>query len=209
MDLMIDLETLDTVSTAVVPQCGLLLFNWDQKRPIDLEQDPHMLVGLDIQDQLDLGRTISKSTLLWWSSQPTAARTRVFGGEMTLKRAVQHIADTVENWQEHYGRIERLWAKGPDFDKVMLHSCFDLVGIKWPWAGKEDYRMPRDVRTYLAALEGLHEFERKHGHEALIDCEYQANDIITARTMLTEVMRTATRRRTATKAARKRTKKTE
>lgn len=127
--MMIDIETLDTENTAVVVQVGWVIFTDDY-----LGKPTEMV--MDIQEQIDLGRTISASTLRFWMEQPDIARQKVFCNDNTFC-----VEDLATRLRTVIGttQIEGVWAHGPHFDIAILK---DLLG--------DDimhYRSPRDTRT--------------------------------------------------------------
>lgn len=128
-NLMIDIETLDTANTAVVTQVGWVTFN------IDTISEPTEIV-MDIQEQIDLGRTISASTLRFWMGQPDIARQKVFDAE--YPQSVQDLRVWITAVLQD-NEIERVWSHGPHFDMAILK---DLMGD-----GIFHYRSPRDTRT--------------------------------------------------------------
>lgn len=127
--MMIDIETLDTTNTAVVIQVGWCLFNATQiSKPTE--------VVMDIQEQIDLGRTISASTLRWWMEQPDIARQKVFCNE-DLKD-LDYLGTRLRTVIAE-NEIEHVWSHGPHFDMAILK---DLLGDT-----VFHYRSPRDTRT--------------------------------------------------------------
>lgn len=128
--IMIDIETLDTLNSAVVTQVGWVLFDADE---IGKPQE----MFPDIQHQINLGRTISASTLKWWMvDQPRIARERVFDcpNPCTLDELATRLRTVV---QEHH--VGHVWSHGPHFDMAILK---DLLGDNM-----FHYRSPRDTRT--------------------------------------------------------------
>ncbi len=81
MELMFDLETLDTKPSAVVLSIGAVV--WEAKylpseHKIKWYEVDKFLRVLDIQKQLDSGRTVSQATLLWWMDQDPKAKAEAF-----------------------------------------------------------------------------------------------------------------------------------
>lgn len=131
--IMIDIETLDTKTSAVVLSVGWCMFDHDRIG------DPAEMV-LDMQEQIDKFRTISAKTLTWWMEQSEEARRRVFFPEK-----VHSISDVATRLRMilHGGDVEHVWAHGPHFDIATLK---DMLGAE-PW----HFRSIRDTRT-LATL---------------------------------------------------------
>ena len=127
--MMIDIETLDTANSAVVTRVGWCLFDHDRI-------SPGQEVIMDIQEQIDMGRTISASTLRFWMEQPDIARQRVFCNDNPLS-----VNDLATQLRMVIGtsKIDCVWSHGPHFDMAILK---DLLGD-----GVFHYRSPRDTRT--------------------------------------------------------------
>lgn len=128
-DLMIDIETLDKQASAVVVQVGWVPFS-----PTEIGK-PHEMV-MNIQEQIDLGRTISADTIAWWMEQPDIARHKVFcdPDRHTIDEVASRLRTVIGSME-----AERVWAHGPHFDIAILK---DLFGD-----GVFHYRSPRDTRT--------------------------------------------------------------
>jgi len=128
--MMIDIETLDTMNTAVVTQVGWCLFDAESiGKPEELFPS--------IQEQIDMGRTISASTLKWWMvDQPQIARERVF--DPVIDTTVEDLATRLRMVTQEQG-VEHVWSHGPHFDMAILK---DLLGDN-----VFHYRSPRDTRT--------------------------------------------------------------
>lgn len=127
--MMIDIETLDTLNSAVVLQVGWCLFD---ETKVDT---PHEMV-MDIQEQIDMGRTISADTLRWWMDQSNIARQKVFCANNTY--SADDLASRLRTIVTTCG-IEHVWSHGPHFDMAILK---DLLGDS-----VFHYRSPRDTRT--------------------------------------------------------------
>ena len=68
--IMVDIETLDTVQSAVVLSIGAVAFDPHTK---ELGEKFYVEFTTDLQAQQRLGRTISADTVTWWMQQGAAA----------------------------------------------------------------------------------------------------------------------------------------
>lgn len=142
MDLMIDLETLDTSPTAVVLSLGAVAFD-----PYSNTQGPTFYVEFTnfLEQQTGVGRTISPSTVLWWMGQNAAAR-EVFQKKETSNERCSPLWGLTffADYLKPLG-IKRVWAKDPDFDVVILRSLYETnaPGLAFPFK----YSAGRSVRT--------------------------------------------------------------
>lgn len=149
--IMIDLETLDLGPRSVVIQVGVIAF------PLDDPETEMRRINeyLPVQPQLELKRTVSFKTVLWWLDQDEAARKRLKesdGNDMeellALVRSIHRkLSDVIRQVGEN--NVE-LWAKGPQFDAVNLESLFVDCGLDAPWK----YDTVMDLRT-LGRLAGV------------------------------------------------------
>lgn len=173
--IMVDIETLDLATTAVVTQIAFMA------APSFAPDNPNDRIAFDefylpIQPQLDAGRTVNAKTLAWWMQQEERARTEFaqnINGDSdvlvafvrSFLRKLQNVLDTVD------GEVE-VWAKGPQFDIVIIESLVKMCGEEVPWT----YDQVRDLRTTMA-LAGLgRDSVDSTGfvkHIALEDCRYQ------------------------------------
>jgi len=154
--MMIDIETLDTATTAVVLQAGWCLFDEDNV-------GGPVVMGLDLDEQLRKGRTVNAETLKWWMQQPDIAREKVF-----MPEKVYPIADLATRLRMilHNGTVDHVWAHGPQFDIATLKH---LLGCE-PW----HYRSIRDTRTLADLAPSAHKPAPITKHDAGDDAVAQA-----------------------------------
>lgn len=149
--IMLDLESLDTGPRSVVTQVGIIAF------PIDDPDTEMRRISefLPAQPQMELERTISFQTVLWWIDQDDAARKRLkdsAGNDMeellALVRSIHRkLSDLIRSVGEQNVEI---WARGPQFDVVNLESLFVDCGLFAPWR----YDTVMDLRS-LGRLAGV------------------------------------------------------
>lgn len=154
--MMIDIETLDTATTAVVTQVGWCIFDRESV-------DSPVEMALDIDEQLRKGRTVRADTLKWWMQQPDIARQKVFDPEdvYTTAYLTTRLKMILSN-----GTIECVWSHGPAFDIATLKS---LLGVE-PW----DFRTLRDTRTLAMLAPSAHKPAPLTKHSAGDDAHAQA-----------------------------------
>lgn len=176
VETMIDIETLDIGPRAVVLSVAIVDFT-QSRGNISAHSIP-----LAIQPQINLGRTISESTLLWWMQQSEEAR----GSTFTKSRESIPMGLGRISWACSSVDSNRVyWAKGPDFDMVILGSLFADVGMHIPW----HHRSTRDVRTlqHIANIESTWTPENASdyvAHDPVSDCLWQIELVREARRRL-------------------------
>ncbi len=167
--IMLDLETLDTSSTAVVTAIGAVFF------------DPHSSftgsrfyrVTNDWSEQQKHGCTVSGDTVHWWLTQSKEAQSHLVypdpGSSCSTEQALRDFIDFLDG----FGGDVEVWGNGADFDNIILGNLYKAYGIQRPWT----YSKNRCFRTmnslskgkqYVApARQGTH-------HNALDDALTQA-----------------------------------
>jgi hypothetical protein len=125
-----------------------------------------------LQEQLDLGRTWSLSTNIWWMQQSDGAR-EVWAnkyGKSENKDALKEINKFFLLYPEH-GRNMKVWGNGSTFDNICLQSYFRTFKARIPWNYKGDlcYRTIKTLFGNRAKLERIGDH-----HNALDDSKTQA-----------------------------------
>lgn len=174
IDIMVDIESLDTKSTCVVLSVGAVPFSIEKKTTYSLES---FYVTIDIKSGIDSGRTIAEHTLLWWMKQDTESKKVFFEKDrLHIDEFKLAFANWIKFFSLNYDRIV-VWAKGPSFDISVLDNVYDY---KTPY----HFREVRDVRTIIDLYrflglgdEGDYNLDGPK-HNALHDAIYQANMMI-------------------------------
>lgn len=167
-DIMLDLETLGTKPDAVIITAGAIKFD-PYSDNIQSESDG-LYMRLEVDPQLELGRTIDEDTIAWWGKQAEDVRNEALGDEN--RRSLEEFTTQLNRFLVG---CENIWAQGPVFDIVMLENLYRQLGLPVPW----NFWQIRDSRT----LFGVHGDPRKKGrsghHNALQDCIHQAQAVQT------------------------------
>ena len=119
--LMLDFETLDVAECPVILSMGAVVFN--ENRIIAT-----LYHKVDQQSCLDLGCTISESTIEWWDAQSEEAREAAFGGKLNIAVAMQDLVDLYKN--ENCGEI---WSRGALADIRWANNILEKLDIEKPW----------------------------------------------------------------------------
>ena len=136
-NVMVDLETLGTTPGSAILSIGACVFERDNKDgPFEYYKN------IDLLDAILQGLTLDLYTVQWWARQAPEAIRVLTEKTVSLKEALNTFANFLQ-------KDDRVWAKGPDFDLVLLKAAYDLAGIRVPWL----FRNTRDVRTILALAE--------------------------------------------------------
>ncbi len=181
-ELMIDIETLDVGQRSVILSIGIL--------PFSDETGSHgegILLRPSVQEQLDLGRTVSLSTIKFWASgQDQAAVEEAMAPDSERYEVFSTVHKFADIFSQ-YGSATPLWANGDIFDIGNLSSLIREVHgdqAPLPWV----YNAPRDLRTFLSEVKMLGWIapDIKIDHTALGDCRAQVEMLLSARRFLRE-----------------------
>lgn len=160
-DFVIDLETLDTEPTAVILSIGIVAFNvheFDNVETITSQWRERQYYEFPkMQEQIDMGRTISFSTLHWWNEQSALARNEAFkpeGNRLHGERIAKNLRNFIESRCLDAKRV-RLWGNGSSFDNVILRSYLKTFGeqIQIPWWQDRDMRTVKEFNQAAPAPE--------------------------------------------------------
>lgn len=161
-DVMVDIETLDVVPSAVVLSIGATRIDGDAK----------FYAVLDRKSQYIRDRTVSPDTTVWWERQSAEAR-EVFQCET---RPVFDVLTEFTAWlSENLGSGGRIWCKGTDFDTMILAHLYKRYDRVVPWK----YNQPSDWRAVKNLLRdfGVEFLPATPTHNALADAELQAAEL--------------------------------
>jgi len=163
---MIDIETLDTTTNAIIVQIGMVLFNEDGLIKTKV-------VNLDWKEQMTVDkRTMSADTLAWWIERPNIQNIFTYNID-------RHCLDLgLSKIVKECCTADYFWSKG-SFDYDILtdafigcHTCFENP---YPW----NYRNIRDYRTAKSIGEMMGITESNHNsHDALGDAVNQAENLL-------------------------------
>lgn len=169
-NIMVDLEALNSAHDAALISIGMVYFDLGK-----MELGPELYIELSqaaLQEQLNLGRTWSLSTNIWWMQQTDSAR-EVWSqkiGQVSNVDAIRQIKAYFEIFPEH-GRNIRVWGNGSTYDNICLQSYLRTFKARIPWNYKGDmcYRTIKILFGNRAKLErvGTH-------HNGLDDAKTQA-----------------------------------
>ena len=163
MDLMVDLETFDTASTAAIISIGAVVFDPETNH---IEERTYH-ANVEWESALSYG-TFSESTIDFWSNQSEDAVSALFSPEQIgLKEALEGFDKYVKSWKN---KPKRIWANSPAFDVAILRHAFSKFDMKFPYV----FWKEMDVRTIknLLPKEVLPEREGVL-HNAVDDCKHQ------------------------------------
>ncbi len=175
MDIMIDIETLDTRPSSLVLTIGAVLFD-------GTGSSDQFHTALNVDEQVRYGRTMSMATLGWWMKQ--GSNSAILDQVTKEQRLVGERLREFFNFYTRVSLLERVWANSPSFDITILESLAKDVGLTVPWS----YRQLRDVRTLReeARMDRNWTPENWDGtaHDAVNDCLLQIATVIEARRIL-------------------------
>ena len=168
INVMCDFETLDTTPSSVVLSVGLVEFFPETQ---SLGREFYAL--FEVQGQLDMGRTISESTLTWWMGQSQEARREAFRESDLLSHrdSVAKVLMNINNFLDQCDGSPMIWGNGAAFDNSILSHLYAQCKISPAYHFTSD----RCYRTLKNLVPGL-KAENFEGvaHHALDDAKNQA-----------------------------------
>lgn len=166
MNIMLDLETLDTKPTAVVTSIGIAVDLGDGA----METHNFCLHHEDWQLQMAEGkRTTSASTLVWWLRQSEEARQSLANGNIYLGKALRELSAIVTRYPG-----ATWWANGAAFDFPIIRSLYEF--FNGPYADRDlwSFRDERCYRTLRSLFPHIKAPEFKGAaHRAIDDAVFQ------------------------------------
>jgi hypothetical protein len=142
---MVDLETMSTAPNAAIVAIGAVQFDpFGSDTEDSIRADPSRLFYTVISFESNEAeeRHFSVSTIKWWLGQSKEAQTALLNPNTHLRGALTEFRMWVDALRPS---VDRVWAKSPEFDCVILKNAYDAVGQVWPF----QYWNSRDVRTVV------------------------------------------------------------
>jgi len=167
---MIDLETYDTVPSAVILSIGACVV-YQPYQIVDPEDRPTFYTELDIGKQF--ARTRSISAMKWWTEQgENRCPNR---GVNTIDWALIQLTNFIWKQALSIGARPIIWCKGTDFDTAILADAYRQMNRELPWK----YNDVRDFRTVKKLCLGMVDpkIENPEPHHALADAIFQARQL--------------------------------
>jgi hypothetical protein len=163
---MIDLETLDTKPSATVLSLGAIKFDPYS----DAEPHSELYFKIDIDEQDQLGRSTSDSTIAWWGKQDPAVMEEAFdpAGRLSVEEALKQLTKWCVG-------VDTIWGQGYGFDTTILEDMYRNIGKPIPW----NFWQQRDSRTLfgLCKKDPRKIFGQDNLHNALADAYFQAKGV--------------------------------
>ena len=160
-EVMIDIETLGTKADSVVLSIGIY-GNLNGK-----EFSVHKF--LDAQEQIDKGRSITKSTLDFWMTQNDEAR-KIFSSKgESCRKALMEVSELLMPYSSNL----KPYGNGASFDITIMENIFNTFNVPIPWKfwNVRCYRTIKSLSSVELIREGVH-------HTALDDAKTQYNHLV-------------------------------
>ena len=163
---MIDLETLDTKPSCTILSLGAVKFD-----PMsDAEPHSELYFKINIDEQSQLGRTVSDDTIAWWAKQDAKVQEEAFSEDGRV--GVETVANELTKWIHN---TDVIWGHGYGFDITILEDYYRMLNRPIPW----QFWQVRDSRTLFTAMKNG---DPRKGmqtdlHNALADAYYQAKSV--------------------------------
>tara|TARA_R110000782_G_scaffold19035_1_gene51709 strand:- start:1638 stop:2180 length:543 start_codon:yes stop_codon:yes gene_type:complete len=163
-DLMLDIETMGTSTSAAIMSIGACYFD-----PLTGE------IGDTFHEQVDISTNgmIDASTVIWWMKQGDDARSKFYDNGKA-----KSVGEVLYSFAKFIKKNTKVWGNGIAFDNVIIRNAFDHPSFSGeaPWAFWND----RDVRTIVdlgqvIGIDPKRDFPFEGvKHDALADAIHQA-----------------------------------
>jgi hypothetical protein len=127
-DIMIDLETLDTLPTATILTIGAVKFD-PFGDDINNPRCEKLYLRVDLDSCDRIGLTVSPQTIEWWGNQDPKAQAEAFDPEGRID-----IVDAMNQLYKFCWGAKRIWSHGAGFDIPICEHVFRTIGKAIPWA---------------------------------------------------------------------------
>ena len=161
---MVDLETLDFKPTSVILTLGAIKFN-----PYTFDEPvTGLYLRLNVDQQLEMGRSTSESTIEWWSKQSEEVREEAMGEKDRVD-----VKDAMEQFHKFVWNGGPIWAQGPQFDMVIIENLYQMLNKPLSWS----HQAIRDSRTVFNLGVDPKMEKGDQAHNALADAYWQAKGV--------------------------------
>jgi len=171
VDVMVDLETMSSSSTAAIVAIGAVRMDLKNKTVFNTEPGGTFYRTVSLKSSQKFGGTIDGDTVLWWMKQSEHARAALTSdNNVSIDSALNDFAAWLREKP-----LEGIWGCGSDFDNVILTTAYHRLGRMQPWS----YHQNRCYRTVREAAnpKGIKIERAGTYHNALDDAINQANHL--------------------------------
>jgi hypothetical protein len=176
LDVMCDLETMDTTLGAAIVAIGAVEFDLNK-----VEIGRQFYITLDLTSAIEYGLRMDPDTIKWWMRQDEKVQRAVARPQADMYNGLQMFA----GWLSECGPTNeiKVWGNDPAFDNGMLQLAFKAARVEQPWK----FWNNRCLRTYRSLWPSI-EADARQGthHNALDDALYQAEHMLKIRRVLNE-----------------------
>ena len=158
----IDIETLGSTPDTVVLTIGGIKFD----PMVDDGLHSQFYYRLDADEQLEMGRTITQTTLEWWDKQPEEIKAEAMDPEDRIS-----VNETLKALNKWLVGVDKIWCQGPVFDIGILENLYKQINLHHNWS----FWNIRDSRTLFSLMDSDPRKEIDFAaHNALADAIVQS-----------------------------------
>jgi len=161
-EIMLDIETMDTLPTAAIMQIGACYFDRESGKI-----GKTFFANIDLNSCIEKGLTVNGDTIYWWLSQSDSAR------ESMLKKPRGKVENVLKRFRKFANGATTIWCHA-SYDFPIVTNAMVACGID-----PMNFLIVRDIRT-ISDLSGMRvrDFKRDGVHHtALDDCSFQVKYI--------------------------------
>jgi len=184
----IDLETLGTSPDSVILAIGAVAICAETGEKVSF----YSICNANAQP----GRTVSRSTLDWWSQQSAEARVAFDLAHKQEAPLLANVLVELTDWLGALGKTHDVypWGNGANFDIAMLEHAYKQISDFVPWNFRKvrDMRTLYDITSIFQLGDAIHTAVQREGvhHNALDDADYQARIVVESMRLLQNIANT-------------------
>lgn len=168
LDIMIDIECMDTRPTAALVGIGAVQFDLATG-----EIGKKFYTAIHLTSSVLRGGTMDPGTVMWWLGQTKEAQQAIIWNTLHVDIALQQFRDFVLSCGSE--RDIRPWGNSASFDVTIVETAMARSGIKAPWFFTNQWC----YRTVKAMFKAVPEIERAGTHHnAADDALHQVRNLL-------------------------------
>lgn len=168
MDLVIDIETLDTEVTSLILSAAVVAFDpaGNDTPESFLASENNFYTTFSLHESLMMDFSISRSTVEFWNKQSINALAEAAAQKTPLVESFKELSAFIQKFPK-----AKLWANSPSFDISILRSAFKKFNLRFP----VEFWAERDIRTIKDICEVKLDFPSTlTKHNPMHDAIYEA-----------------------------------
>lgn len=162
---MLDLETMGTEPGCAIVSIGAVQFDL-----LTGKLGKKFYASIDLSSCLNVGLTVSGSTIMWWMQQGPEARAKLLENPTHIMEALTEFTKWVQSVFGYDISAYNIWGNSAAFDCGILSAAYDKLHLARPYSPWNE-RCFRTVKGLFPR--NLPKKDSTKAHDPIYDCEYQ------------------------------------